>query len=99
MAEEAGRETSILVVAVLKRKRSKVLLTRALFLSFFSLYKFFCRVLAKLCLFIFDANFGALHWQFLSNCSCYICDLCLLVVKHSWPRGQGGRLPFSKSQF
>ena len=35
---------------------------------------YFKLLLAKLCLFVFGAYFAERHWQFISICSCCICD-------------------------
>ena len=53
--------------------------------------------LANLCLFVFVVIFSASHWQIDRICSCFIYGWCLLVVKRSWPRGQGVRLQLSRS--
>ena len=40
--------------------------------AFSLLYSNLCIV--KLCLYVIGANFAALHWQLISNCSSCICD-------------------------
>ena len=42
---------------------------------------------AKLCPFIFGATFAESYWQFISICSCFVRDQCLLAVKRAWLSG------------
>ena len=49
-------------------------------------------LLEKLGLFVFGTTFAASPWQFVSICSCFVCDHCMPFVKCSWPRGRFVRL-------
>ena len=61
--------------------------------AFSLLYSHF--LFAKFCLFVFCATFAAMHWQFVSICSCFVFDLCLAAVhgREGWKRMHRKVLP------